>query len=233
MKIPAICIAPQYVCEELLRAEGFTDIGYVDAASSAEFNEAIASGKADFTEHYASPLVAGIGCGAAITVLAGVHVGCLELFGSEGIRNVADLKGKTVGVTALGSSEHLFVSVMAAHIGLDPGKDIRWVTSRSPTPAELFADGKIDAVLGTPPIAPGILVTLLPTAPSTVPGRNISAACCRATGSLCAKHPVATKRVLRATLKAADLCATEPARVARMLVDGGFSPAGMTMRSSR
>ena len=38
------------------------------------------------------------------------------------------------------------------------------------------------------------------------------------------KHPVATKRVVRAILKAADLCASEPARAARMLVDGGFTP---------
>jgi NitT/TauT family transport system substrate-binding protein len=37
-------------------------------------------------------------------------------------------------------------------------------------------------------------------------------------------HPTATKRVLRAILKATDLCATEPARVARQLVDGGFTP---------
>jgi NitT/TauT family transport system substrate-binding protein len=36
-------------------------------------------------------------------------------------------------------------------------------------------------------------------------------------------HPVATKRVVRAILKAADLCATDPAR-ARTLVDGGFNP---------
>jgi NitT/TauT family transport system substrate-binding protein len=36
-------------------------------------------------------------------------------------------------------------------------------------------------------------------------------------------HPVATKRVLRAILKAADLCATEPARVARSRVDGRFT----------
>lgn len=36
-------------------------------------------------------------------------------------------------------------------------------------------------------------------------------------------HPVATKRVVRAILKAADLCATDPAR-ARTLVDGGFTP---------
>jgi NitT/TauT family transport system substrate-binding protein len=36
-------------------------------------------------------------------------------------------------------------------------------------------------------------------------------------------HPVATKRVVRAILKAADLCASEPVRAARMLVDGGFT----------
>ena len=37
------------------------------------------------------------------------------------------------------------------------------------------------------------------------------------------KHPVATKRALRAILKATDLCASEPMRVARRLVDGGFT----------
>jgi len=36
------------------------------------------------------------------------------------------------------------------------------------------------------------------------------------------KHPVATKRVLRAFLKATDLCASEPERVARLLVDRGY-----------
>jgi NitT/TauT family transport system substrate-binding protein len=38
-----------------------------------------------------------------------------------------------------------------------------------------------------------------------------------------AKYPVATKRVIRAFLKAADLCASEPERSARILVDGGFT----------
>ena len=37
------------------------------------------------------------------------------------------------------------------------------------------------------------------------------------------RYPVATKRVLRAILKATDLCATDPASVARQLVDGGFT----------
>jgi len=190
IRAPSICLAPQYVAEELLRAEGFSGLRYVDAASSAEFNEAIASGKADFTLHYASPLVSALDAGAAITVLAGVHVGCLELFGKEEIRSITDLKGKAVGVPALRSSEHLFVSVMAAHIGLDPANDIRWITSQSPKPAELFADGKIDAFLAAPPVAQDLRARHIGhvVANSAVdhPGRNISAACWRAIGTTCA-----------------------------------------------
>ena len=226
MRIPIICHAPQFVAEELLRAEGFTDIRFVDAASSAEINEAMASGKADFNLHFAPQWVSVIDGGGAITVLAGVHVGCFELFGNEGIRSITDLKGRTVGVTALGSSDHLFVSIMAAHIGLDPVNDIHWITSQSPAPAELFAEGKIDACLGLPPV------------PQELRARNIGHVvvnsamdspwsqyfCCMLAGhrDYVQNHPVATKRVLRAILKAADLCASEPARTAQRLVDGGF-----------
>ncbi len=39
------------------------------------------------------------------------------------------------------------------------------------------------------------------------------------------KYPVATKRVLRAILKAADLCASNPTAAARELVDRGFLPS--------
>ena len=81
-------------------------------------------------------------------MLSGVHVGCFELFGKQDIRSIADLKGKSVGVAALGSSDHIFVSVMAAHVGLDPVKDINWITSQSPTPLSCSQSGKIDACLG-------------------------------------------------------------------------------------
>jgi NitT/TauT family transport system substrate-binding protein len=38
------------------------------------------------------------------------------------------------------------------------------------------------------------------------------------------KHPVATKRALRALLKATDVCAREPERAAQFLVEKGFTP---------
>ena len=38
------------------------------------------------------------------------------------------------------------------------------------------------------------------------------------------RHPIATKRVLRAILRAADICAAEPQRVARYLSDKLYEP---------
>ena len=51
-KIPAICFAPQYVCDELLRAEGFTDIQYVDADFAA-LPEDLGHGRFDFASSFA------------------------------------------------------------------------------------------------------------------------------------------------------------------------------------
>jgi len=150
-KIYGICIAPQYVAEDLLRAEGFTDIRYVAANPGIATALALARGEIDFTTNYAPPMAISIDSGEPITIIGGEHVGCFEVFAKEGIRSVADLKGKNVGVQSIGSSQHVFLSVIAAHVGLDPAKEIHWVTSTSPKPMDLFADGKIDAFLGLPP----------------------------------------------------------------------------------
>jgi NitT/TauT family transport system substrate-binding protein len=145
-KINGICIAPQYVAEELLRAEGFTDIRYVATESGVGASRSLARGEFDFTANYALAHVVAIDAGEPITILAGEHFGCFELFASSGIRRVTDLKDKNVGVPSLGSSPHLFLSAIVAYVGLDPAKDISSIK-----PMELYADGKIDAFLGFPP----------------------------------------------------------------------------------
>jgi NitT/TauT family transport system substrate-binding protein len=227
-KNAGICIAPQYVADELLRAEGFTDIRYVVTESGAPSALALARGEIDFTMNFAPPLIIAIDTGAPITIVGGEHIGCFELFAKEGIRSIPDLKGKTVGVQGLGSSQYTFLSSMASYVGLDPAKDIRWVTSSSPKPMELFAEGKIDAFLGLPP------------EPQELRARNIGRVivnsaidrpwsqyfCCMWGGNrdYVRKNPVATKRFLRAVIKATDLCVTQPERVAQQIVDAGFTP---------
>ena len=49
--------------------------------------------------------------------------------------------------------------------------------------------------------------------------------CCMIAGNkeFVRKNPVATKRAVRAILKASMMCATEPERAARLLVDRGFA----------
>jgi NitT/TauT family transport system substrate-binding protein len=84
-------------------------------------------------------------------VLAGLMVGCYELFARKGIDSVADLKGKSIGVGTVSSLSQQLLTLMAAEIGLDPVKDIHWVTDPSVKPIELFVQGKIDAFLGFPP----------------------------------------------------------------------------------
>jgi NitT/TauT family transport system substrate-binding protein len=223
-KIANMCFAPQLVAEELLRAEGFTDIHYVDLVP-AFIGPALASGTVDLSMAYTSQFAAAIDAVGPITLLAGVMVGCVEVFGNEGTRSIADLKGKSVGVLSFGSSPHMLLTVMAAHVGLDPVKDIHWVTD--PSVKQLFVDGKIDAFLSSPPESQDLRARRIGhVIVNTAVDRPWSQYfCCLLGGNreYVRKNPVATKRALRAILKATDVCATAPERAARRLVDGGFT----------
>jgi len=219
---------PQYVVDELLAAEGVTQVDYVVSDSGPLLSEAIASGQVDFALHFSGPIVLLLDRGRKVTMLAGVHVGCFELFAKDGIRTLADLKGRSVGISALESSPHVFVSAMAALVGLDPAKDINWVTSTEPKPIELFLDGKVDAFLGFPPEpqrlrAQGVSHVIVNSAQDRPWSQYF---CCMLAGNpeFVRAKPKAAKGVVRAMLRATDLCLSEPTRVARQTVDRGFTP---------
>src|SRR6516225_8303104 len=95
-----ICIAPLFAAEELLRAEGFTDVRYPKIAAGAQVDEGLARGAADFSVFVPFEHMPALDVGAPITALAGVHVGCFELFAHQGIHKITDLKDKTVGLHA-------------------------------------------------------------------------------------------------------------------------------------
>jgi NitT/TauT family transport system substrate-binding protein len=236
-KNASICVAPQYYLQDLLRAEGFTEISYIETTADTTL-EPISQGTADFSLSFVLGHVRAIDAAAPITILAGVHAGCYELFARDGIRNIAELKGKTVGVQ---TGSPALLRLMAAGVGLDPRRDLQWVTDPSLKPLDLFAEGKIDAFLGFPP-EPQILRArrvghvILNT---TVDAPWSQYYCCLLAGNreFVARNPAATKRVLRAILKATDLCVADPAGVAQRLVGSGFTPrqdyAEQTLRDSR
>src|SRR5262249_49642919 len=120
VRIPSICQAPQYVAEALLRTEGFTEVHYVEKEGSKGIEAALAAGEADINMHFAAPTILRLDAGDPVVILAGGHIGCFELFGSEGVRAIRDLKGKTVAVSEPGSADHVFIASMVAYVGLDP-----------------------------------------------------------------------------------------------------------------
>ena len=223
---PTVCFAPQYMAEELLRGEGFTDVQYVKVPPGG-VGKALASGEADLSMWFAASVIARIDAGDPTVFLAGVHIGCFELFGTNRVRSIRDLKGKTVAVPSRGGTQEIFLASMMAHVGLDPKKDINWVVHPFDETMELLARGKVDAFLGFPPQPQQVRAKKIGhVVVNSMMDRPWSQYfCCTLNGNreFVRKYPVATKRVIRAILRATDICAREPARIARFLVDKGFA----------
>src|SRR5262245_46481666 len=224
---PGICTAPQYLAEAFLRLEGFTDVQYVPLKGPRDIEPALASGEIDIGFHFAAPSIIRVEAGDPIVMLGGGHVGCFELFGTNGVRAVRDLKGKTVSVQELGSSHHVFLSSVLAHVGLNPAKDIKWVVHPQAEAIRLLAKGKIDALLAFPPEAQELrdkkIGHLILNSMVDRPWSHYF--CCMVVAHMdfVKRHPTAAKRAMRAILKATDICTGEPERLARFLVDRGYT----------
>jgi NitT/TauT family transport system substrate-binding protein len=227
MQIGGVCVAPQYVAEDILPGEGFTDVQYVKAAGPGQIYPKLASAEADISIGFIAPFIVQAEAGTPIVMLAGIHPGCYEVFATNGIRAVKELKGRTVSIPELDGAHHLFFSVVAGHVGLDPKRDIKWVVQKPDESIRQLAEGKIDALIGFPPVPQELrakkIGQVIFNSLLDRPWSNYF--CCIVAGNseFVKKHPVATKRVMRALLKGNDVCTTRPEETASFLVKRGFT----------
>ena len=226
---PSMCLAPQYLAEELLRLEGFSAVEYlpIDARPDLPTIPALLSaGLADFSMDGAPNVLPFLDAGKPILALAGIHAGCYELFVNDRVKSIRDLKGKKVAASQY-EDERIFISSTLAYVGMDPRTDVRWVTTESfQESMQLFIEGRVDAFLAFPPQpqemrAKKLGRVILNTAQDRPWSQYF---CCMLNGNrdFVEQHPVATKRVVRAYLKATDICAREPERAARFMVAKGY-----------
>jgi NitT/TauT family transport system substrate-binding protein len=221
----AICSASQYLAEDFLRAEGFTDVQYVDVGPIGLTG--VVAGEIDMATATAGlPIIQADTDNSAVT-LAGIHIGCFELIASAAIRSIADLKGKRVAVTAQGSGRHVFLAAMAAYVGVDPNREIDWVFDGPADAIRALTVGEVDAFMAFPPEPQELRAKRIGhVIVNTSVDRPWSQYfCCVLTANraYAQQHPVATKRALRAFLMATDICASEPERTAQYLVDRGYT----------
>ena len=226
LQIASACQGPLHAAEELLLADGFTHVEYVKTELASVFKP-LASGEAHFALYFGADLVRQIDAGDPIVTVAGLHVGCFELFGGPGVRTVRDLKGKTVSTPGLESPQQKYIASMAAYVGVDPQKDINWVAHGSAEAAQLLAAGKIDALMGFAELAQELRAKKIGhvVVNSTIDRPWSQYFCCMVVGNreFVQRSPVATKRTVRAILKANSICSLEPDRIARLLVAKGVA----------
>ena len=225
----AICLAPQFLAEELLRLEGFAEIDYVrmNYEEYANSGSVVAAGKADITQDAAISFVTGIDAGQPVVVLSGVHVGCWELFGGPRVRTIRDLKGKRVPIAATGAEEHLLISSMLAYLGMDPRRDVEFLTiPLFDDQVKAFVSGDVDAMFAFPPQPQRLRAEkighVIVDAARDRPWTHYFCCVVGANRDFATRNPIATKRALRAILKAADICAQDPERAARYMLKKGY-----------
>jgi len=233
---PVTCLAPQYVARELLYAEGFTEVQYVRFPDDTQHwpPDDLIAGDVDLTVSFIPTDIVKIDGGAPIVILAGSHIGCVSLVASTKVRSTPELKGKVV---ALASDERPFISMFAAYVGIDPQKDIKWEMHPWQQWGRLLEEGKIDAFMTGPPVSIDLrekkIGHVLVNTSTDKPWSQYF--CCLVTGTrdFVHAHPVATKRALRAIMKATDVCASEPQRVARLIADKGLARYDNTLQLLR
>jgi NitT/TauT family transport system substrate-binding protein len=228
IRISTTCAAPQFIAEELLQAEGFADVQHVNRPGYPT-GRLLASGEFDIAVTFLPTQIVLIDMGAPVVVLAGSHVGCAELFAARHIRTIRDLKGKRVAVTSKDplAADRAFTAMFVASVGLRPERDVTFVVHPWEESFRLLAEGKIDAFSAAPPEAlefrakkiGHVLIN------NTVDRPWSQYLCCMVIGhrDFVRKNPVATKRALRSILKSASICALEPERVARFMVNKGYT----------
>jgi NitT/TauT family transport system substrate-binding protein len=227
-KVPILCYAPQYLAEKFLHMEGFTDVVYKGSEGATSDAEVLVKDTVDITAGLGSDYIVAIDSGAPIVVLSGLHAGCVEVLASDRVRDLRDLAGRRLLATAPGGPEHTFLSSVSANVGTDPVRDVEWVwePDYGAWPG-LLAAGKVDVMSAFPPQnlelrEKRIGHVILNTA-TDEPWRHVFCCMVAARREFVEKYPIATKRAIRAFVKATQLCETEKKLTARFLVERGIT----------
>jgi NitT/TauT family transport system substrate-binding protein len=190
--------------------------------------EWLTADKADFNSGYGNLIAANVDAGLPIVALAGIHPGCFELFATPGISSIRDLRGKTIAVNAKNVSDQFygFFAILLAYVGIDPLTEVNFTEIGTDSAAlrEEFVAGRSEAFIASAAMGPELRRN--PKNPgkvildTTMDKPWSQYYCCQLVTNRdwARRNPIATKRVTRAVLRAADVVTKDRAYAAREYV---------------
>lgn len=169
--------------------------------------------------------------GLKVKLTAGIHAGCIQAVAPEssGIKSIKDLKGKTVGVDAIGGGPMIILSIELKKLGIDPKTDVQWKAFPPPQLATAVDKKEIDAFIVWDPFGENALkekhYAKLLNIGEDEPYK--SGYCCYVVVSekLAKDDPDAAARYTRAILKADEWVGQHPQETSQLEIDQKYVSA--------
>jgi NitT/TauT family transport system substrate-binding protein len=220
------CMAPLLFAQDYLLEDGI-EVEYITRDADYALIDDVAAGKIDMGYYFIPPLAHAVDAGLPIVMLGGAHTACFQIIAVPEVRDLADLRGRRIGIVVREpqAGDYSFVAAILQRIGIAPGSDV-----------ELVPVKRADVLTALGPRVDAMLVTLAHTltlrdtnqghvlidSVADAPwSQNI---CCAffANREFVEANPVTTRRGLRAMLKAVDHSARDSAGAAARFVEEGW-----------
>lgn len=156
--LPSIILFPTYVARDLGIFKDFgIDAEFVIARGGSEITQLLLAGAADVAnagvEHMFKLRETGMDV-KVIAVQERRYITELIVHNKHKgkVKSVKDLKGMTIGISAMGSGSHVSSRYILKNAGLDPDTDVSFVAVGSPsTQVKAFQQGQIEALMAFDP----------------------------------------------------------------------------------
>ncbi|HEX9059785.1 MAG TPA: ABC transporter substrate-binding protein [Clostridia bacterium] len=226
------CEAPEYVAyhKGFFKEEGL-QIDFVKADFD-QLKTGIATGKIDASVgnfSWFKPIEQGL----KVKLTAGIHAGCIQAVApqSSGIKTLKDLKGKTIGVDAIGGGPMIILSSELYKLGINPKTDVQWKVFPPPQLETAVEKKEIDAFIVWDPFGGKAIkeknYTRLLNISSDEPYK--SGYCCYVVVSekLAKDDPKTAAAYTRAVLKAAEWVGNNIDETSKIEVDNKYVAADL------
>jgi NitT/TauT family transport system substrate-binding protein len=188
-------------------------------------------GRFQATHHLVMYMMKPMEAGLDVKLTGGIHTGCLRLQAGKktGIKTAAELKGKKIGVTHMGSPPFLFASRVLVAAGMDPKTDVQWVTFPGDAMGLALDQKRVDAVASAEPIGTMLIAQdkVTKVSDQAIDAPYDDEYCCAVVvnGKFARDNPAAAAKVTRALLKGAKWVSLNPVAAAKLAVEKKYVAA--------
>lgn len=231
------CEAPAFLAYEkgIFKKKGL-DVELVKVTFDT-LKEGIATGKIDAIQVSTGELKP-IEQGLDIKITNGVHTGCIQAVvpNNSSIQSTADLKGKTIGVEAIGGVPMTLLSIELGQHGINPKSDVNWKAFPAPQLAQALDKGEIDAFITWDPFGQLALndkkVRRIFSNTHTGPYKEQYCCFVGINGKLVKEQPEVAKAITEAFNEAGALVQQNPQEAAQIAIDKKYTAGDPATSSS-